>query len=147
MKRLLILSALLMFFISGCKSVQDHVRGVRDESGERVTVGKVQAEIKTGMSGAEVAQILGSPNIVTTDEERREVWMYDKFRTETITSQSSAGGSIMILGLIDSFIGGASPSVNSSSGATSRSQKTMTIIIKFDKDKKVRDFAYHQSSF
>jgi outer membrane protein assembly factor BamE (lipoprotein component of BamABCDE complex) len=147
MKRLLILSVLLIFSISGCKSVQDHVRGVRDESGERVTVGKVQAEIKTGMSGAEVAQILGSPNIVTTDEERREVWIYDKFRTETVTSQSSAGGSILILGLIDSFIAGGAPSVNSSSGASSRTQKTMTIIIKFDNEKKVRDFAYHQSSF
>jgi outer membrane protein assembly factor BamE (lipoprotein component of BamABCDE complex) len=147
MKRLLILSVVLIFSISGCKSVQDHVRGVRDESGERVTVGKVQAEIKTGMSGAEVAQILGSPNIVTTDEERREVWIYDKFRTETVTSQSSAGGSILILGLIDSFIAGGAPSVNSSSGASSRTQKTMTIIIKFDNEKKVRDFAYHQSSF
>ena len=136
-----------LFVLSGCKSVEDHIRGVRDESGEKVTVGKVQAEIQSGMSGAQVAEVLGSPNIVTTDEERREVWIYDKFKTETITSQSSAGGSILIVGLIDSFLGGVAPSNKSSSGATSKSQKTMTIIIKFDKDKKVRDFAYHQSSF
>ena len=131
-----------LLVLSGCKSVEDHIRGVRDESGEKVTVGKVQAEIQTGMSGAQVAEVLGSPNIVTTDEERREVWIYDKFKTET-----SAGGSILIVGLIDSFLGGVAPSNKSSSGATSKSQKTMTIIIKFDKDKKVRDFAYHQSSF
>lgn len=147
LNKIIILSTALLFFLTGCKTVEDHVRGVRDESGERVTVGKVQAEIETGMSGAKVAEILGSPNIVTTDEERREVWIYDKFKTETITSQSSAGGSILILGLIDSVLGGVAPSNKSSSGATSKSQKTMTIIIKFDKDKKVRDFAYHQSSF
>ena len=147
LNKILILLFASLFFLTGCKTVEDHVRGVRDESGERVTVGKVQAEIETGMSGAKVAEILGSPNIVTTDEERREVWIYDKFRTETITSKSSAGGSILILGLIDSVLGGVAPSYKSSSGATSKSQKTMTIIIKFDKDKKVRDFAYHQSSF
>lgn len=60
-----------LFVLSGCKSVEDHIRGVRDESGEKVTVGKVQAEIQTGMSGAQVAEVLGSPNIVTTDEEER----------------------------------------------------------------------------
>lgn len=147
MKLLNFILVLSMLALSACKSVEDHIKGVRDDSGERVTVGKVQAEIETGMSGAKVAEILGSPNIVTTDEERREVWIYDKFRTETITSKSSAGGSILILGLIDSVLGGGNPSGKSSSGATSKSQKTMTIIIKFDKDKKVRDFAYHQSSF
>ena len=147
MKPIYIFWILLSLVISGCQSVQSHVRGVRDDTGERLTVGKVQAEIKTGMSGSQVIEVLGSPNIVTTDEERREVWVYDKFRTETITSQSSAGGSILILGLIGDFVGGGSGSGNSSSGATSKTQKTMTVIIKFDNDKKVRDFAYHQSSF
>ena len=32
------------------------------------TVGVVQKEIKVGMSGAQVAEVLGSPNVVTTDE-------------------------------------------------------------------------------
>ena len=133
--------------LTACKILEEHVRGVRDDSGEKVTVGKVQAEIETGMSGAKVAEVLGSPNIVTTDEERREVWIYDKFKTETISSQSSAGGSVLIVGIIGNFLAGGAPSAQSSSGASSKSQKTMTIIIKFDKNKKVRDFAYHQSSF
>ena len=108
----------------------------------------MQAEIKTGMSGAEVATILGSPNIVTTDEERREVWIYDKFATESINSSSSNGISILFLGLVSDFSGGgARGGSNSSSGASSKSQRTMTIIIKFDNVKKVRDFAYHSSSF
>jgi len=144
----IILLLIVMLSLSACKTVEDHIRGVRDNTTDKVTVGKVQAEIKTGMSGAEVATILGSPNIVTTDEERREVWIYDKFATESINSSSSNGISILFLGLVSDFsVGGATGGSRSSSGASSKSQRTMTIIIKYDNEKKVRDFAYHSSSF
>jgi outer membrane protein assembly factor BamE (lipoprotein component of BamABCDE complex) len=138
---------LTLLMIAGCKSASDHRRDVRDDTGEKVTVGKVQAEIKTGMSGAEVVAILGSPNIVTTDEERREAWVYDKFATESAYSTSSGGVSILVLGLIGDALAGGNPSSRNTTGATSKTQRTLTIIIKFDKNKKVRDFAYHSSSF
>jgi outer membrane protein assembly factor BamE (lipoprotein component of BamABCDE complex) len=138
---------LTSLFLVGCKSASDHRRDVRDDTGEKVTVGKVQAEIKTGMSGAEVVAILGSPNIVTTDEERREAWVYDKFATESAYSTSSGGVSILVLGLIGDALAGGNPSSRNTTGATSKTQRTLTIIIKFDKNKKVRDFAYHSSSF
>jgi outer membrane protein assembly factor BamE (lipoprotein component of BamABCDE complex) len=144
-KYLVLILTLLM--IAGCKSASDHRRDVRDDTGEKVTVGKVQAEIKTGMSGAEVVAILGSPNIVTTDEERREAWVYDKFATESAYSTSSGGVSILVLGLIGDALAGGNPSSRNTTGATSKTQRTLTIIIKFDKNKKVRDFAYHSSSF
>lgn len=127
----LILTAL---FLLGCKTVAEHKRDLRDDAGEKVTVGKVQAEIKKGMSGAEVIAILGSPNIVTTDEEIREAWVYDKFATEAAYSTSTGGFSIIFLG-------------ERPVGAASKTQRTLTIVIKFDKNKKVRDFAYHSSSF
>lgn len=153
MKRYLIfIIASVFILLSGCKTASEHARDVRaaDDS-DRVTVGKVQAQITTGMSGAQVAEILGSPNIVTTDEERREVWIYDKFSTETIYSTSSGGINILTLGgflVGDGAVGGgAGGSSNSSAGAASKTQRTMTVIIKFDNDKKVRDFAYHSSSF
>jgi outer membrane protein assembly factor BamE (lipoprotein component of BamABCDE complex) len=95
-----------------------------------MTVGNVQREVKVGMSGADVAAILGSPNIVSTDSERREVWIYDKIRT-TLTHSAS-----------NSSFWYTSPA-----GAISTNQKTLTVIIKFDEDKKVRDFSYRQSSF
>ena len=47
-------------------------------SANGLTVGTVQREIRIGMSGADVAQGLGSPNIITTDDQRREAWVYDK---------------------------------------------------------------------
>ena len=65
---------------------------------ERLTVGKVQGEIKVGMAASQVAELLGSPNIVTTDEKRREVWMYDKVSTDRVDTSSSSFAGIIILG-------------------------------------------------
>ena len=114
-----------------------------------MTVGTVQREVRVGMSGAEVAAVLGSPNVVTTDEERREVWIYDKISTEVVHSSSSGGvGGVgaLIFGGVPAGVG-VGGNYSSSSGAASKTQKTLTVIIKFDKVGKVRDFAYHTSRF
>jgi outer membrane protein assembly factor BamE (lipoprotein component of BamABCDE complex) len=146
MKRLLV-SAMAVVFLSGCMMTPQHRRAVRDDSGDRMTVGKVQKEIRVGMSGAEVAQVLGSPNIVSTDEKRREVWIYDKISTETAYSTSKGGiSSLILVTLTDVFTGGGG-GASGSSGASSTSQRTLTVIIKFDENKQVRDFAYHTSRF
>jgi len=105
------------------------------EDTDELTVGKVQGEIKVGMDAASVAQVLGSPNIVTTDDQRREVWIYDKISSDRVDTSSSIGGTIIIFG------GGKS------SRQSSSNQRTLTIIIKYDEEKKVRDFAYNYSSF
>lgn len=146
MKKLLML-VVSAYLLSGCTSAAQHREAVRDASGERVTVGKVQREIRVGMSGAEVAQVLGSPNIVSTDDQRREVWIYDKISTETAYSTSSGGVSALILGWGGSVAGGLSPGYNQGAGASSKSQRTLTVIVKFDENKQVRDFAYHTSRF
>ncbi len=141
---LIILSGILL---SGCMSAGQHREAVQDNTTDKMTVGKVQREIRVGMSGADVAQVLGSPNIVSTDEERREVWIYDKIATDTAYSSSSGGVSALILGISGSLAGGVAPGYSQGSGATSKSQRTLTVIIKFGTDKKVRDFAYHTSRF
>lgn len=130
---------LLAFFVAlslaGCASAQKHRDDVRDDSGQKLSAAAVQREIRVGMSGAEVVSALGAPNMVTTDAQRRETWVYDKIATERAVS-SSSGGLWLILG----GVGGAS-------GASSTSQRTLTVIIKFDNDDKVRDYSYRQSSF
>jgi outer membrane protein assembly factor BamE (lipoprotein component of BamABCDE complex) len=128
--------------LSAC-SATSHVEDVRAEDADRVTVGTVQKEIKLGMSGADVASVLGSPNIVTSDSERRETWVYDKMSTEVAYSKS--GGSIV--GLIFSSSGGGLGGGYSKAGATSTSQRTLTVVIKFDSEGLVRDFSYHASQF
>jgi len=142
-----ILSVLLLISLTGCMTAAEHRAAVQDDSGDRMTVGKVQREIRVGMSGADVAQVLGSPNIVSTDEERREVWIYDKIATDNAYSTSRGGVSALILGVGGSALGAVAPSYSSSAGASSTSQRTLTVIIKFGKDERVRDFAYHTSRF
>jgi outer membrane protein assembly factor BamE (lipoprotein component of BamABCDE complex) len=146
------LAALLMgFTLAGCMSAAEHRQAVQDPSGDRMTVGKVQREIRVGMTNAKVIEVLGSPNVVSTDEKRREVWVYDKIATDRAYSTSSGGVSTLILGgaLVGSGLvgGAASPYYGSSAGAQSTSQRTLTVIIKYDEHQKVRDFAYHTSRF
>lgn len=125
-----ICSVATLIGISGCRHPAPPA-----EKAEQLTVGRVQGEIKVGMSAAAVAEILGSPNIVTTDEERREVWIYDKVSSDSVDTSNSIGGTIIIFG------------GQSSQRERSRTQKTLTIIIKFDENKLVRDFAYNFSQF
>ncbi|MBA0922194.1 MAG: hypothetical protein H0Z21_03250 [Nitrosospira sp.] len=132
LKNSLFLQLLTVFLLAGCASASYQRKDVQDDSGDKVTVGTVQKEIKKGMSGAEVAAALGSPNIVSTDEQGREVWIYDKIATDRVYSKSDAGIGFLTSG---------------SSGASSTSQRTLTVIIKYDQDKRVREFAYHQTKF
>jgi len=132
---------------SGCMTASQHRAEVQDNSGDRLTVGIVQKEIKVGMSGASVIEILGSPNIVSTDSERREVWVYDKIATEFAYSNSGGGLNSFILGFPSDVLFGGSGGYNKNAGAASKSQRTLTIIIKFDDVARVRDYAYHSSRF
>ena len=126
---------LSFLFVSGCSTAGAHLKSVKSDTADRITVGKVQREIRIGMPSSQVIEALGSPNIVSTDENRLEVWVYDKMATD-VSYSNNDGGVWLILG-----------TVGGSSGATSKTQRTLTIVIKFDVDKKVRDFAYHSSSF
>lgn len=129
--------------LTGCFSAKSHKADVQDPAGDRLTVGTVQKEVRIGMTGVQVAEVLGSPNIVQTDEERREVWIYDRIATDVAYSKS--GGAIV--GLLFGGSGGGLGGGSASSGASSTSQRTLTVIIKYDENSKVRDFAYHSSRF
>jgi len=130
MKRTLIMLTLsLAVGLAGCVAQQAEIRE------DRLTVGKVQGEIKVGMPASQVAELLGSPNIVTTDDKRREVWIYDKVSTDRVDAASSSYAGLIILG------------TRSSDSSSSQRQRTLTIIIKYDEEKKVRDFAYNYTQF
>ncbi|MBU6225806.1 MAG: hypothetical protein KGP13_13365 [Burkholderiales bacterium] len=139
--------ALTFVMITGCQTAGQHRSEVQSEEGDRVSVGKVQREIRVGMSSADVIQALGSPNIVSTDDQRRESWVYDKLATDKVYSSSSGGISALILGLGGGVLGQIAPGVSNTAGATSTSQRTITIVIKFDQNATVRDFSYHTSKF
>jgi outer membrane protein assembly factor BamE (lipoprotein component of BamABCDE complex) len=128
---------------AGC-SATHHAADVREaDDVDRVTVGTVQKEIVLGMSAADVATVLGSPNIVTTDNLRQETWIYDKISSDVTYSRSSG----TIVGLIFGSSGGGAGVGTTSAGSRSSSQRTLTVIIKYDGDNRVRDFSYHTSRF
>lgn len=137
MYRIILIVAILG--LAGCTGAQHY----NPQADEQLTVGAVQKEIRIGMAGGQVAEILGSPNIVSTDEDRNEVWIYDKISTQYVRADAQAG--ILAIGGGSDVIGGVGASGSQSSGATS--QRTLTVVIKFDENDLVRDFAYHTSRF
>ena len=135
MKTKIIALALLAGSVIGINSCTT-VQGVPSAQQEReLTVGIVQREIKKGMSGAEVAEALGSPNIVTKDAAENEVWTWDKIATEVTQSESSSGWFVILAG------------GSSRTASASMQQKTLTIVITFDTNGKVEKVTYHQSRF
>ena len=123
-------SVVLAVALAGCSTPK-----TAEIEDDRLTVGKVQGEIRVGLDAARVAEILGSPNIVTTDEKRREVWIYDKVSTDRVDTNRSAYGTLIILG------------AQTGSSSSSQRQRTLTVIVKFDEEKKVRDFSYNYTQF
>ncbi len=123
--------------LAGCQSAAQHAASVQQgmDPGNRLTVGTVQREIRVGMSGADVSRVLGAPNVVTTDEKRREVWVYDRIGTDYVQSSSSGGVGLLLLG------------AESSAGAASTTQRTLTIVIYYDENGRVRDYSYRSSTF
>ena len=134
MRKILFILSMLPFLV-GCQTATQHKQDVENSSNDKLTVGIVQKEIRVGMSGADVATALGSPNIVSTDSERREVWIYDKVSRVSASSSSKSGATLILIG------------GSTSASSTSTSQWSLTIIIKFDNNGRVRDFSYRQSSF
>jgi outer membrane protein assembly factor BamE (lipoprotein component of BamABCDE complex) len=124
--RIAALLGLALLASLGCKSKQE-----APEEGKNLTTGVVQREIRKGMSGAAVIEALGSPNIVTTDEQGREVWVYERYARDVETTSNGY------------FVIFAFGKRETAKGST----RSLTVVIKFDEQKKVRDFGYHASTF
>lgn len=144
------LSVAGLLLLAGC-SAQHHTAQLHSTNERAMTVGIVQKEIRQGMSQADVAQALGSPNIVSSDNQGDETWIYDKIASEASYSNSSvnANAAAGAGGLIGHalLLGGVGLGGSQASGASSTTQKTLTVIIKFNKEKAVKSFSYHSSKF
>lgn len=125
---------------------------------EEFTLGAVQRQVKVGASQDEVAIALGSPNIVTQDADGKETWIYDKV-SSSVTDRNKNESmvenamytryawhnllTVVTLGLINKDV---KPELKDVSQVVS-SQKTLTVVIKFDKSNKVESLTYHMSKF
>ncbi len=118
---------------------------------QQMTLGLVQRNIKVGTSQADVAEILGSPNIVTQDADGLETWIYDK--VSSITAYGSSGFGVGLGGFGGGYgtggLGGGLANVgyNKNGGINQSVQKTLTVVLKFDNNHNVSSFTYHMSAF
>ena len=137
--------------LTGCMSAAEHSQSLHSAQERDLTVGLVQARITKGMSGAEVSEVLGSPNIVTKDESGGEAWIYDKIATEASYSSDTGGvGGLAGAGGAPGaalILGGLTGSYSRNAGASAVTQRTLTVVIKYDARGRVRDFSYHASKF
>ena len=125
------------------------------------TASQVKKGVTTQM---EIMERFGGPDIMTTDKDGIEVWMYDK-TTSTVSgshAQSGSQASHSEASVMAGFLGipfitgvGGSKSKSDSQSAqvsqgtetTTRSSKTITFIIKFNPDKTVKETAIRQSKY
>jgi len=144
--------AVVTIIATGCMmTAAEHSQSLHSEKEREFTLGNVQRHVYRGMSQADVAEALGSPNIVSQDDQGDETWIYDKIASEASysTDRGSSAGGVGAGGPAGSvlILGGLFGSYDRSAGASARTQKTLTVVIKFDKKKRVKDFSYHSSKF
>jgi hypothetical protein len=109
------------FVLAGC--APQVMIPARQAETQKITLGNVQRIVKKGATSSDVIGALSSPNIVTSNRDGTETWVYDKIATES----EYAGG------------------FNSSTSM--RSSRTLIVVIKFDKNGLVEKVDYRQTSY
>lgn len=110
--------------------------GPVDQRNSALTSGNVSMNLEVGKTTqAQVLEVFGAPNIVTMDGARNTVWSYQRHAT---VAQANATANYWTIVLT----GGA----NQAAGF-SESQRTITLIIKFDDKNVVSDFRSRTSDF
>lgn len=131
MKRLAILS--LVMALSACATTDP---APVDQRNSVLTQGNVQMNLAVGQTTkAQVLEVFGSPNITTRDAAGSEVWSYQRHAS---VSQSSSSANYWTI-----FLTGGTKAAE----GFSQSSRTMTLIIKFDKNDVVSDFRSRTSDF
>ena len=100
------------------------------------THGNVQINlVKDVTTQSEVLEVFGPPNVATINSDGLEVWSYQKNSQVSKSTQSSGNVNVIIFG------------GSSSSTGFETTSRTMTLILKFDEDKVLREFNSMSSNF
>lgn len=120
--------------LTGCATTGSSTTAATERSG--LTHGNVQLNLQKGITTQnDVLEVFGPPNIVTYDAAGQEVWTYQKNATIASSQSASSYGTIILFG------------GSSRTSGFEQSSRTMTLIIKFDQDKRVSDFRSRTTSF
>ncbi|HEX9190133.1 MAG TPA: hypothetical protein VGB87_23855 [Vicinamibacteria bacterium] len=117
------------------------------EATREFTLGVVQKGLKSGLSQADVAERLGSPNLVTRDAAGREAWVYDRVSTEVEAASQGVGIAGGGAGAGSTFAGILGLSAGRRSERVRSSQKTLTVVVRFSAEGSVDSFTWHSSRF
>ncbi|MDP6338739.1 MAG: hypothetical protein QF842_00230 [Candidatus Marinimicrobia bacterium] len=120
-KRIAILIAILL--LVGCATPS--------QESNKLTLGLVQSTVEKGANQTEITKVLGAPNIISIDKQGRETWTYDRISRDN-EAQSFGWWAI--------FAGG-------NKSATSASSRSLTVVITFDENKNVIDYASQSLEF
>ncbi len=125
----------LSFVLTGC-AMQAPTASAQSND---FTLGKVQSQLKEGMSSTEVVSLLGSPNLVTSTKDGGEAWTYDKVSQVQESSNIAGAGAGSSGNFFGIFGGGRSKSENTS--------KNLTLVVKLNSDGIVTDFRYQSIKY
>lgn len=130
-------SSIAVIVLAGC--VSSNTTPVTTRNSE-LTQGNVQLNLKIGITNqTEVLEVFGAPNITSIDGSGNEVWTYQRNATVSQSSEASAGAA---LGWKILLLGGAR-----TARGGEQTQRTITLIIKFNDKKIVSDFRSRASDF
>ena len=121
-----------LFVVSSCSNAPK-------ETTSKLTLGLVQSTVTKGANQTDITKVLGAPNIISKDKQGNETWTYDRISREAQSDSSSGVGFGALFGWV--FAGGRS------SASSSTSNKSLTVIITFDDNKSVIDYAYQSLEF
>jgi outer membrane protein assembly factor BamE (lipoprotein component of BamABCDE complex) len=111
------------------------------------TLGLVQKALRPGLSQADVAERLGSPNIVARETDGREAWVYDKVSSEREVSDQNVGVGGAGSGAGGSFWAVLGVTAGKRSERSKTTQRTLTVVIRFSAAGAVESFTWHDSRF
>lgn len=128
-----VLGALVALAVSSCATTTP---GPVDHRNSALTQGSVQMNLQVGRTTkSQVLEVFGSPNITTRDASGQEVWSYQRHATVSQSTSEANYWTILLTG------------GSRSAAGLSQTSRTMTLIIKFDRNDVVSDFRSRTSDF
>ena len=117
-----------------------------------LSYGVVTAAVERGKTNQlELIQLFGGPNISTTDGEGVETWVYERSVSQTdAANRSNNWQAAANLGLSfgNAQLGASGGGGSSGSGYSSASSfRSLTVIVKFNPNKTVKDYSVRASQF
>jgi outer membrane protein assembly factor BamE (lipoprotein component of BamABCDE complex) len=136
----LVAPAIAALILTACAPVPTKPVTTRNSE---LTHGSVQMNLKLGeTTQTQVLEVFGAPNITSIDGSGQEVWTYQRAATVSQATSTRGFWTVLLTGP-SALLGGQSQEAS----GLEQTQRTMTLIIRFDEKKTVSDFRSRSSEF